>query len=66
MREQAMQTCLSSGEGPAGIRCHFVDPIGELAEPIPIRADGIHPTAAGYDAVGQLVWDHMQAEGVRR
>ena len=65
-REKIAATCLSSGEGPAGLRCHFVDPVKEASPPIPIGFDGIHPTPAGYDTLGQLVWDRMQAEGVRR
>jgi hypothetical protein len=45
-------------------RCHYIDPVEELAGKI--SADGIHPTQEGYDILGQLVWDLMQAEGVRR
>jgi lysophospholipase L1-like esterase len=45
-------------------RCHFIDPVEELYGEI--RSDGIHPTAAGYDILGQMVWDTMQARGIRR
>jgi lysophospholipase L1-like esterase len=45
-------------------RCHYIDPIEELAGKI--SGDGIHPTAEGYDVLGQLAWDKMQAEGMRR
>jgi hypothetical protein len=31
-----------------------------------ISSDGIHPTDEGYDILGQLAWDLMKAEGVRR
>ena len=31
-----------------------------------ISSDGIHPTAEGFDILGQMVWDLMQAEHVRR
>jgi len=45
-------------------RCHYIDPVVELAGKI--RSDGIHPTDAGYDILGQMAWDMMQAEGMRR
>ena len=45
-------------------RCHYIDPVEELAGRI--SPDGIHPTAEGYDILGQMVWDLMQAEGIRR
>ncbi len=45
-------------------RCHYIDPVEELAGKI--RGDGIHPTDEGYDILGQMVWDLMQADGVRR
>ena len=31
-----------------------------------IAPDGIHPTDEGYNILGQMVWDLMKAEGVRR
>ena len=45
-------------------RCHYIDPVEELAGKI--SGDGIHPTGEGYDILGQMVWDVMQREGVRR
>jgi lysophospholipase L1-like esterase len=45
-------------------RCHFIDPINELMGQIGI--DGIHPTSTGYDRLGMMAWERMQAEGVRR
>jgi hypothetical protein len=45
-------------------RCHFIDPIKELDGKI--SSDGIHPTAEGFDILGQMVWDLMQAEHMRR
>ena len=45
-------------------RCHYIDPVEELAGKI--SGDGIHPTAEGYDILGQMVWDVMQSEGIRR
>jgi lysophospholipase L1-like esterase len=45
-------------------RCHFIDPVEQLAGKI--GSDGIHPTAEGYDILGQLVWDLMQSAHVRR
>lgn len=45
-------------------RCHYIDPVVELAGKI--RSDGIHPTDEGYDILGQMAWDMMQAEGMRR
>lgn len=45
-------------------RCHFIDPVEDLYGEI--RGDGIHPTAAGYDILGQMVWDVMQERGIRR
>ena len=45
-------------------RCHFIDPVTQLAGKI--APDGIHPTDEGYDILGQMVWDLMKAEGVRR
>jgi len=45
-------------------RCHFIDPVEELYGEI--RGDGIHPTGAGYDILGQMVWDVMQERGIRR
>jgi lysophospholipase L1-like esterase len=48
----------------SGARCHFVDPAEQLVGKI--SADGIHPTNAGYDIIGQMVWDLMQERGLRR
>ena len=43
-------------------RCHFID---STMLDITLQ-DGIHPNAAGYDLIGQTVWELMQAEGMRR
>jgi hypothetical protein len=45
-------------------RCHFIDPVQQLMGKI--STDGIHPTTEGYDILGQMAWDLMKAEGVRR
>jgi lysophospholipase L1-like esterase len=29
-------------------------------------SDGIHPNSAGYDLIGETVWELMQARGMRR
>lgn len=43
-------------------RCHFMD-----STKIPlVHADFIHPDEAGYDILGDKVWELMQAEGMRR
>ena len=65
-RTETAKTCLSDGSGPAGVRCHHIDPIELESTPIPLGIDGIHPTKAGYDRLAELVWARMQAEGVRR
>jgi hypothetical protein len=60
LRERRIERCVV----PAfGIRCHYVD---NKARPGLVTRDGFHPDAAGYDLIGQAVWDRMQAEGVRR
>ena len=66
--EENGKTCLSDGSGPAGLRCHFVDPVAlsSATPPVPMGSDGIHPTSGGYDQIAGYVWDRMQAEGVRR
>ena len=46
------------------IRCHFVDPADEIGTMI--MGDGIHPTAAGYDAAAKKVYARMVSEGARR
>jgi lysophospholipase L1-like esterase len=45
-------------------RCHFLNNLNTVSGMI--RADGIHPTAAGYDILGQRVWDMLQERGLRR
>jgi len=45
-------------------RCHYIDPVNELQGKI--AADGIHPTAEGYDILGRMVWELMKAQGIRR
>jgi lysophospholipase L1-like esterase len=45
-------------------RCHWIDPGEELVGNI--SGDGIHPTPAGYDILGQMTWDLMQERGLRR
>jgi lysophospholipase L1-like esterase len=43
-------------------RCHFLD-----STMLDITlADGIHPNSAGYDLLGETVWQLMQAQGMRR
>jgi hypothetical protein len=51
------------GSVPAPLRCHllFTDSIvmGQYS-------DGVHPTPAAYDRLGQAVYDLMVAKGMRR
>jgi hypothetical protein len=61
-----LNNCLSDGSGLGGIRCHFVHAAALVPEPHPVAFDNIHPTGAGYDTLGELVWDRMQAEGACR
>jgi lysophospholipase L1-like esterase len=51
-------SCLKTGMP----RCHYID---STMLDITLQ-DGIHPNAAGYDLIGQKVWELMQAEGMRR
>lgn len=53
------ESCRKDGPPP---RCHFVDPVDELAG----KVSGTHPTPEGFDVLGKVVWDRMQAEGIRR
>jgi lysophospholipase L1-like esterase len=46
------------------MRCHFVDPSDALGTMF--GGDGIHPTDAGYDIIGTMVWERMQMEGALR
>ena len=50
---------------PAPLRCTAMD-TDMLVPTLTIGLDGIHPTAAGYDALGTVVWDLMQKKGMRR
>jgi hypothetical protein len=50
---------------PAPLRCTAMD-TDMLVPSLTIGFDGIHPTAAGYDALGTVVWDLMQKKGMRR
>ena len=62
---------LPSGDGvmprcadvPEPLRCHRVETLDIVMGDIP---DGIHPSQAGYDRIGQAVYDLMIAEGMRR
>jgi len=44
-------------------RCHFVDSDETINKQL---RDGIHPTDAGYDALGKTVHELMVKEGMRR
>jgi hypothetical protein len=59
LRTRRMASCTAASTP----RCHYVD---NKARPGLVTRDGFHPDAAGYDLVGQAVWDRMVAEGVRR
>jgi len=48
---------------PAPMRCHILETLDIVMGDIP---DGIHPSAAGFDRLGQAVHDLMVAEGMRR
>lgn len=62
---------LPSGDGlaprctdvPEPLRCHRLETLDIVMGDIP---DGIHPSAAGYDRIGQAVYDLMIAQGMRR
>jgi lysophospholipase L1-like esterase len=45
-------------------RCHFLNNLNTVSDKI--GGDGIHPTAEGYDILGQRVWDLLQERGLRR
>jgi len=45
-------------------RCHFLNNANTVSGMI--RGDGIHPTGAGYDLLGERTWALMQERGVRR
>lgn len=49
----------------APVRCHLLDP-DALGAGILKTRDGIHPDDAGYDLIGQGVYDLMKKEGMRR
>lgn len=48
-----------------GLRCYIVDADEVSGETMQLR-DGIHPTDANYDLIGEYVHDLMVAEGMRR
>jgi hypothetical protein len=48
----------------AKLRCHWIDSDEFIM--MMLRADGIHPTNAGYDALGKAAYELMEREGVRR
>jgi lysophospholipase L1-like esterase len=62
---------LPSGDGvmprcedvPEPLRCHRLETLDIVMGDIP---DGIHPSQAGYDRIGQAVYDLMIAQGMRR
>lgn len=47
----------------APLHCHFLDGDTVINRQL---ADGIHPTAAGYTALGAAVYKIMQEDGMRR
>jgi hypothetical protein len=49
---------------PAPLRCHSFD--SDKAVPNLMFSDGIHPDAAGFDALGAAIWELMKAKGMRR
>jgi lysophospholipase L1-like esterase len=62
---------LASGDGvgprcadtPEPLRCHRLETLDIVMGDIP---DGIHPSAAGYDRIGQALYDMMVERGMRR
>jgi len=62
---------LPSGDGvgprcedvPPPLRCHRLETLDIVMGDIP---DGIHPSAAAYDRIGQAVYDMMVERGMRR
>jgi hypothetical protein len=62
---------LPSGDGlgprcedvPSPLRCHRLETLDIVMRDIP---DGIHPSAAAYDRIGQAVLDMMVERGMRR
>lgn len=63
LRASRMQKCVAHTPS-LGLRCHYVDTKAALAGKL--GSDGAHPSAAGFDVIGQMVWDRMKLEGVRR
>lgn len=47
------------------VRCHLLDP-DKLGAGVVKTRDGIHPTNAGYDLIGEGVYALMKSEGMRR
>lgn len=58
--ETMTDTCTN---GP--VRCYMIDP-DEVAGGLMETRDGIHPTDAGYDQLGEAVYQLMVQEGMRR
>jgi lysophospholipase L1-like esterase len=50
-------------ETPEPLRCHRLETLDIVMGDIP---DGIHPSSAGYDRIGQAVYDMMAERGMRR
>jgi hypothetical protein len=50
-------------EAPAPLRCHRLETLDIVMGDIP---DGIHPSAAGYDRIGEAVYKMMVDKGMRR
>jgi lysophospholipase L1-like esterase len=47
------------------LRCTALETDKEVPN-LTLGGDGIHPDAAGYDALGTVVWKFMQDKGMRR
>ncbi len=50
---------------PPPLRCHLLN-TDMIITRMNLGGDNIHPTAAGYDAIGRAVFDLMMKEGMRR
>ena len=57
-----IQTACAAFTAP--LECRFVDPRAVFEGQPYLEPDGMHPTAAGADALAELLWDEMVAGGI--
>ncbi|MDD9935198.1 MAG: SGNH/GDSL hydrolase family protein, partial [Myxococcales bacterium] len=63
--EYAWEALAPFCEQSSPVDCHLVDPDEVAGGTMPLR-DGIHPTDAGYDMLGEHIYDLMVDGGMRR